>query len=310
MVLRDAYMRQNMKADSQFRNESPEFWANVRVIGEKCGYATKRTKKNPVRKIKAHSVKDMTSALVKIGLGTDHLVDPSSGNATTLATQLESYFEYRRHVLASVVEPNLMCRKCAKRTFEQLRRALGSTMPVPMNKQTGHKMQPAYLTGIVNMIIEDNIGGRPCNYNPRNLTTYSFNGAPLATLSRRHDGGFPSINNPIAVWEVKEYYYTTTFGSKISDGVYVTQLDGLEIEVVRNSGIETQLVLMVDAYDTWWNQGFSYLCRLIDLLHMGYVDEIFFGTEVISELPHTIKLWVAAYDSGVYISSPPASGLP
>ena len=35
--------------------------------------------------------------------------------------------------------------------------------------------------------------------------------------------------DPLAVWEIKEYYYTTTFGSRVADGVYETLLDGMEL---------------------------------------------------------------------------------
>lgn len=158
------------------------------------------------------------------------------------------------------------------------------------------------------MIVGSQVGNRPCDYDPGGLTSFTRAGAPVKTLSRRHDGAFPSKNDPIAIWEVKEYYYTTTFGSKISDSVYVTQLDGLEIEEARAVGVDVQFVLMVDAYDTWWTKGISYLCRLIDLLHMGYVDEILFGSEVFLRLPDIVGAWVAAYDSRIPIPSSPASG--
>jgi len=46
---------------------------------------------------------------------------------------------------------------------------------------------------------------------------------------------------------------------------------------------------MVDAYDTWWNMGRSYLCRIVDMLHMGYVDEVLFGSEVLERLPPSSK---------------------
>ena len=52
------------------------------------------------------------------------------------------------------------------------------------------------------------------------------------------DGGFPSITNPLAIWEVKEYYYTTTFGSRVADGVYETLLDGMEIEELEASPLK------------------------------------------------------------------------
>jgi hypothetical protein len=108
------------------------------------------------------------------------------------------------------------------------------------------------------------------------------------------DGAFPSTVNPVAVWEIKEYYYTTTFGSRIADGVYESLLDGMELEELReHEHIHVKHYLMVDAYDTWWNMGRSYLCRIVDILHMGYVDEALFGSEVIESLPATVREWVA-----------------
>ena len=49
--------------------------------------------------------------------------------------------------------------------------------------------------------------------------------------------------NPIAIWEIKEYYYTTTFGSRIADGVYETPLDGMELEELRvNEAITLNII--------------------------------------------------------------------
>lgn len=99
--------------------------------------------------------------------------------------------------------------------------------------------------------------------------------------------------NPLAVWEIKEYYYTTTFGSRVADGVYESLLDGMELEELReHEGIHVQHLLMVDSHFTWWVKGRSYLCRLIDMLHMEYVDEILFGYEVVERLPDIARDWV------------------
>ena len=57
-----------------------------------------------------------------------------------------------------------------------------------MNKQKDTKRTPAYLTGLVNMIIEDNIGNNHCDYNPRKLTTLTKNNYPVRTFARRVDG--------------------------------------------------------------------------------------------------------------------------
>ncbi len=294
-----------MKADPRFTSTSSDFWANVRTISEKLGYVKRAYRERP-REIKEFKLTDMRTAMSRSGLGTDHLIDPDNGEPTALAKELEAYFSYRAEVLNDYVQPRLMCRRCAEREFEKLKSSIRSIRAVPMNKQSGTKKKPAYLTGMVNLLIESNVGVRPCNYNPNQLTAFTSNGMPLKTLSRRHDGGFPDVIDPIVVWEIKEYYHTTTFGSKISDGVYITQLDGLEIEEARDVGVDVRLVLMVDAYFTWWNKGLSYLCRLVDLLNMGYVDEILFGSEVIERLPNMVVQWNSAFDARTELPTPPA----
>jgi len=142
------------------------------------------------------------------------------------------------------------------------------------------------------MLIEANAGGFPCEYDPRALTTVTRDGAPLRTLARRIDGAFPSAVNPIAVWEIKEYYYTTTFGSRVADGVYETLLDGMELEELHeHEGIKIHHYLIIDAHYTWWDCGKSYLCRIVDMLHMGLVDEVLFGYEVLERLPGIVQGW-------------------
>ena len=106
----------------------------------------------------------------------------------------------------------------------------------------------------------------------------------------------PGHVDPLAVWEIKEYYYTTTFGSRVADGVYETLLDGMELqELAEQEGVTVEHLLMVDAHYTWWDCGKSYLCRMIDMLHMGYVDEILFGREVVDRLPELARSWAETY---------------
>jgi len=49
---------------------------------------------------------------------------------------------------------------------------------------------------------------------------------------------------------------------------------------------------MVDAQFTWWVQGKAYLCRIVDMLHMRYVDEVLFGHEVVGECREFARVWV------------------
>jgi hypothetical protein len=197
-------------------------------------------------------------------------------------------------VLYEIARPHLMDVAKAQSIFDDLKTKLCPKCPIPFNKQKGDKKTVAYFTGIINMLIEANSEGLPCDYDPMKLTSVTFDGAPLRTLARRVDGAFPSTVNPIAVWEIKEYYYTTTFGSRIADGVYESLLDGMELEELReHERIDVKHYLMVDAYETWWKMGRSYLCRIVDMLHMGYVDEVLFGSEVVDRLPEIVKEWVA-----------------
>ena len=234
----------------------------------------------------------MKTGLAEIGLGFSHIIDEHD-QPTEFGKTISAYFAYRADVLNNSVKHYLMTVSQAKEVFDKLKTKLCPTCPLPMNKQKGEKKTVAYFTGIINMLIEANAKGLPCDYDPRELTSITFNGVPLRTLARRVDGAFTSAVNPIAVWEIKEYYYTTSFGSRVADGVYETLLDGMELKELRDTeGVEVRHYLMVDDYNTWWNMGRPYLCRIIDMLHMGYVDEALFGSEVVNRLPKLVKEWV------------------
>ncbi len=279
-----------MRAETRFSNLSKRFWANVRTISQHRGYTERRT-----HQVKIHSVRDMLQSMHELELGTEHLID-ASGKPTDHAELLHDYFEFRARVLNTFVEPRLMDVTKASALYKALKRKLTPSCPLPKNKQKGGKAGPAYLTCIVNMLVEASAEGIPVDYDPRELTTVTQDGEPVRTLARRVDGAFPSPVNPQAVWEIKEYYYTTTFGSRVADGVYETLLDGMELEELHSSeGIWVEHLLIVDAHYTWWECGRSYLCRMIDMLHMGYVDEILFGAEVVQRLPAIVKQWVQRY---------------
>lgn len=212
---------------------------------------------------------------------------------TKFGATLLDYFAFRAELLYGNVRSNLMNKEAAEILFTKLHKELAPKCQLPMNKQKGEKRNYAFLTGMVNMLIEANIGNVPCDYDPRSLTTITHNKMPLRTLSRRVDGAFPSVVNPIAIWEIKEYYYTTTFGSRVADGVYETLLDGHELEELEIAAKrKVHHMLVVDDYFTWWDCGRSYLCRIIDMLHMGYIDEVLFGREVVTRLPIIIKEWL------------------
>ncbi len=281
-----------MKANAEFRNKDMSFWAAVRSISQKVGY-TVRGKEI----VKVPSVEEIVKAFKVLSLD-DSKIAGEDGKPTEIAIELINYFSYRADILNNFVEPRLMDTKRASECFEELYAKYSPSCPIPMNKQKGGKKAPAYFTSIINMIIENIIGKMECDYDPRQLTTVTDDGFPLRTLARRVDGAFPTAVNPIAIWEIKEYYYTTTFGSRVADGVYETLLDGMEIEeLFDHEGINVLHYLMIDAHYTWWDCGRSYLCRIIDMLHMGYVDEVLFGYEVVERLPKLATEWVNLLNS-------------
>jgi len=289
-----------MQPDPRFLQQPKYFWANIRTLSQHIGY-TVRLKKKKGDKAKATgpirvpTVDEIALALQELGLSSDHLIGKDQ-KLTEVGKRVHAYFEYRAKAINDVVRPLLMDKDQARELFESTKAKLCPKCPIPMNKQKGAKKAPAYLTGLVNMLVEANIGYLPCDYDPRELTTVTLNDVPLRTLARRVDGAFPKPVNPIAVWEVKEYYYTTTFGSRVADGVYETLLDGMELEELREEEkIDVKHYLMVDDRYTWWECGRSYLCRMIDMLNMGYVDEVLFGKEIVDRLPVLAKEWVTLY---------------
>lgn len=262
----------------------------MRTISQEVGY-TERGQGT----IKVPLLAEVRAALEGLALGSQHIASHAD-DITPFGEALLAYFAFRARVLNDTVRRQLMDKAAAEREFNRLKRNLKPTCPLPLNKQKGEKRNYSFLTGMVNMLVEAGIADVGCDYDPRSLTTITRDSMPLRTLARRVDGAFPSVVDPIAIWEIKEYYYTTTFGSRVADGVYETLLDGMELEELRSAtGRHVTHVLFIDDRYTWWECGRSYLCRMIDMLHMGYVDEVVFGKEVLTRLPELVAEWMKTY---------------
>jgi hypothetical protein len=175
-----------MKPDKRFISQPKLFWACVRLLSQELGY-TNRGKNT----IKIHTVKEIAAGFAALNLNVNQILD-QNGEPTQLASSLHDYFVYRASVLQNFVEPRLMTKESVPIEFNRLKEMYQPTCPLPFNKQKGDKKQHAFLTGIINMLIEQGIGNRPCCYDPRILTSVTKNGVPVRTLSRRVDGAFPS----------------------------------------------------------------------------------------------------------------------
>ncbi|WP_379822912.1 hypothetical protein [Lacticaseibacillus paracasei] len=280
-----------MQANPIFKNKGNDFWAYVRFISEYGGYSRRLGKGQDYSegKVLAHSKKEIK----------DYLESNNLKYTETILDLVTDYLKYRAEVLNNFVEPNLMMAPEAEKIYMELKQKLWSDYAIDyspaFNKQKANKKKPAYFTGIIDYITKITLmqltGQDKYEFNPLKLVyTTNSEGYLTTTLSRRFDGAYPSLINPRIIWEIKEYYYTTTFGSRIADGVYETQLDGFEInQIEKKYSSPIYHVFFADAHLTWWRDGKSYLCRLVDALNMGLVDELIFGKEVIDRWPVVLK---------------------
>ncbi len=269
-----------MKPNPEFVNETPAFWALVRYASEQLGYS-KRVGKGLPKTLRRYTQGEVAN------------VAKTLGTANEVVKRVTDYLNCRAAMLEEQVESLLMDRDQAKALFEKLKAKHKPQCHLPLNKQKGTMRHHAYFTCIINTLTEATLDGTSFADNPRQLTTIKNDkGHLVATMSRQIDGAYPSPDNPHVVWEIKEYYGTTSFGSRVADGVYETLLDGYEINEAKNLA-ERRVghYLLVDDHYTWWDCGRSYLCRLVDATHMGLVDEVIFGREVVDRWPDIVSKW-------------------
>lgn len=275
-------------------NQTQEFWSVVRLLNQRLGYHERASSKTPQPNFIVPTAQDIVAAFGREGLHHTRLVDQDM-LLTKFGQHIMDYYRFRSDLLNNEVEPHLLDATEAEALFNKIKVRVNPPVSLlPMNKQKGAKKNYNFLTGIVNMLIFEGLGGLSFNPDPRELTAITKDNFPVRTLSRRLDGAYPNAIDPVAVWEIKEYYHTTTFGSRIADGVYETMLDGYELEEVRkNLNIHIKHYLFIDAHYTWWKMGKSYLCRMVDIVHMGLVDEVVVGREVETRIPALVAEWMA-----------------
>lgn len=301
-----------MKPDPRWHDAPPEFWHYVRVLSEKLGYSRKRT-------VLVHTQDTISAGLKALELAEEPLLEADS-TAVSMG-DLVDYFAFRASLIEGEIRQNLQTADEARDLFEQIAERYttgfqsllspareenarlydvreGVSTVVPYNKQKGVKRDMDFLTGTANILISHHLGGLEFDHDPRTLPAFTEDGVVVGSMSRRLDGAFPSTVNPVAMWEYKCYYYTTTFGSKISDAIYIADLDGYErANAEKATGMPINLTLFVDAYSTWMEQGKSYLCRMVDLLQRGAVDNLVVGREVVTAIPEVVPEWLASLEA-------------
>lgn len=275
-----------MQAFKKYKDMGPDFWAFIKFVSEMLGYTLRKT-----GMVKVYSA-DEIATLCR---------DTKTSVNDDLIRCVVEYSQLRADVLNKVVKTNLMEAAEASEEFSKLQSIYSSEhfcCKIPYNKQSGDMKQVAYFTAIISILAEKTI--RESGKYPKSI---GFDDSPgglaylwnenrelIGASSRRFDGAYPNIFNPKVVWEIKEYYYATTFGSRVADGVYETQLDGYEFkEIYDRTGHKVLHILFIDAFGTWWIKGKSYLCRIIDILNSGLVDEVIVGREALTRWPELLN---------------------
>ena len=160
--------------------------------------------------------------------------------------------------------------------------AVSSTKTRNLSHHQSSKALIATVSGIARKACAD--AGVGVDLDPQRRAIW-FSEHGLHVSARNLDGAVPSLENPTAVWEIKEYWGKTSGGSKMSDAVYECQLVGLELRMFElKSGISIDHIVFVDGKDRW-NCRKSDLLRFIDLHQQGLIDHLVIGREVESEWP-------------------------
>jgi len=203
---------------------------------------------------------------------------------------LTAYYNYRTGVVRNAVSSLLRTRDEAIAEYNRIKQQYPhSTLKTQVNKQGGK--EPLWFVNSINLLTES-VVGRDFDDDPIELAYVTNECQVVHTFSRRMDGVYPHVENPVAIWEVKENYTTSGhFGSRISDAIYLERLDGYEIEAAYEaSGWRVLSYVLIDG-KIQWSKGKSFICRLVDLLNMGVLDEVLIGKEVLTEWPKIVATW-------------------
>ena len=121
--------------------------------------------------------------------------------------------------------------------------------------------------------------GMPIEPNPQRRCVWVVD-QQLHVTARNLDGAIPGLVDPFLVWEIKEYWGTTSGGSKMSDAVYECALVGRELrDFEKRTKMHVEHAVLLDGKAQWTSRK-SDLLRFYDLYHQGLIDTLIVGREV------------------------------
>ncbi|MCF6311181.1 MAG: hypothetical protein L3J39_01900 [Verrucomicrobiales bacterium] len=192
---------------------------------------------------------------------------------------LEEYVEETKDLLESALA-DLRSEKDALAYCKKMKFKVGKTATKNKSHHQSSKALVAAVSGIAAKSCEAH--GVSVDLDPQRRAIW-FSDQELHVSARNLDGAMPSLNNPRAIWEIKEYWGKTKGGSKMSDAVYECHLVGLELRLFEaSSGVHIEHIVFVDGKEQWSYRK-SDLLRFIDLHQQGLIDHLIIGREVETE---------------------------
>ncbi|MGW9133773.1 DUF7687 domain-containing protein [Streptomyces sp. NPDC055681] len=169
----------------------------------------------------------------------------------------------------------------------------------------GYHKSSKVLVNTVDAVVYEECGkaGVDVNTSPQSRATI-ISDDHIWVSPRRLDGAMPALLNPVALWEIKEYWGVTSGGSKMSDAIYELQLVGLELRTFEDEvGIHVNHYAIMDGQHQWRSRK-SDLRRAVDLLYSGLLDELIVGREVLTEWPRAVRECCALTQSPARVPNP------
>ena len=194
---------------------------------------------------------------------------------------LENYIPLSAKLLEAALS-NLRTEKVAKSFCKKQKLAVGSTRTSNKSHHQSSKALVSAVSGIAAKVCKKKKVS--VELDPQKRAVW-LSGNGLHVSARNLDGAIPSLDNPVAIWEIKEYWGKTKGGSKMSDAVYECHLVGLELRLFEATAKKNIAhIVFVDGKEQWGCRK-SDLLRFIDIHQQGLINYLIVGNEVESEWP-------------------------
>lgn len=206
-----------------------------------------------------------------------------------------SHYWSRRRVIAANMLSLMRTEEEAKDDFSTLSDQIVESYGVQID---GYHKSSKVLVNTVDALVDAECSrtSTPVDKNPQSRAAI-VSRDHIWVSPRRLDGAIPSLFNPVALWEIKEYWGKTSGGSKMSDAIYEIQLVGTELRMFEDEfGIHVNHYAILDGKHQWSARK-SDLRRSVDLLYSGLLDELVVGREVLTEWPRILRECCKKYNS-------------